>query len=76
LEQRGLLIIFVILAIIHWGDHPSGGGRKIGQRSWKRSTAGVFCRDFAGILPILATVDQGLGIDGTFHVHGTLTITP
>jgi hypothetical protein len=35
-----------------------------------------FCRDFAGILPILATVDQGLGIDGTFHVHGTLTITP
>jgi hypothetical protein len=51
--------------------HPGVGGKSVRGVGSDRQQG-----FFAGILPILATVDQGLGIDGTFHIHGTLTITP
>jgi hypothetical protein len=51
--------------------HPGVGGKSVRGIGSDRQKG-----FFAGILPILATVDQGLGIDGTFHIHGTLTITP
>jgi hypothetical protein len=77
-------VVVIAIGITRTPDHFCDSGYNSSGLSFIRRWAenrseeseAIDRRVFAGILPILGTADQGLGIDGTFHVHGTLTITP